>query len=55
MAGGEILEEMERNIERLSVCSDRNVTFSMTQEEAVNSQLSGANQAFYQRQAESRV
>ena len=44
MAGGEILEEMERNIERLgsvSVCGDKNVSFTLTQEENVNSALSG--------------
>ena len=44
MAGGEILEEMERNIDRLSVCGDKSVSFTMTQEENVNSNLSGASQ-----------
>merc|ERR1719289_305354 len=55
MAGGEILEEMERNIERLgsvSVCSDKNVSFSMTQEENVNTSLSAKSKKIIRRSYE---
>jgi hypothetical protein len=45
MAGGEILEEMERNIERMSVCTDKNVSFTMTQEDSANAKMSGGSLA----------
>jgi len=55
MAGGEILEEMERNIERLgsvSVCGDKNVSFTLTQEENVNSALSAKSKKIIRRSYE---
>jgi len=46
------LEEMERNIDRLSVCGDKNVSFTMTQEETVNSALSAKSKKIIRRSYE---
>jgi len=49
MAGGDILEEMERNVSRLSVCDDKNVSFTMTQDETVNNTLSAKSKKIIRR------
>jgi len=47
------LEEMERNIERLgSVCGDKNVSFTMAQEESVNTSLSAKSKKIIRRSYE---